>query len=116
MNDPTLIDIYPYWRRRKIYKRYMFRGECPVYCAYCASQLSYDKATVEHVVPRKGGGRDSYDNFLIACSPCNMAEGERTRRLYRGLYRHDRCIQCVEVHHKEPGDRSRCPLSKVIEG
>jgi 5-methylcytosine-specific restriction endonuclease McrA len=44
-------------------------------CQYCGSpaQLTFD-----HVVPRRLGGRTSWENVATACAPCNMRKGGRT--------------------------------------
>ena len=44
-------------------------------CQYCGSphQLTFD-----HVVPRRLGGRTSWENVATACAPCNLRKGGRT--------------------------------------
>ena len=44
-------------------------------CQYCGSpkQLTFD-----HVVPRRLGGKTSWENIVTACAPCNMKKGGRT--------------------------------------
>ena len=44
-------------------------------CQYCGSphQLTFD-----HVIPRRLGGRTSWENVATACAPCNMKKGGRT--------------------------------------
>ena len=44
-------------------------------CQYCGSphQLTFD-----HIVPRRLGGRTSWENVATACAPCNMKKGGRT--------------------------------------
>jgi 5-methylcytosine-specific restriction endonuclease McrA len=46
-------------------------------CQYCGSphQLTFD-----HVVPRRLGGRTSWENVATACAPCNLKKGGRTPR------------------------------------
>jgi len=46
-------------------------------CQYCGSpqQLTFD-----HVIPRRLGGRTSWENVATACAPCNMRKGGRTHR------------------------------------
>ena len=34
--------------------------------------------TFDHVVPRRLGGRTSWENIATACAPCNMKKGGRT--------------------------------------
>lgn len=44
-------------------------------CQYCGSpqQLTFD-----HVVPRRLGGRTTWENVATACAPCNLRKGGRT--------------------------------------
>lgn len=44
-------------------------------CQYCGSErdLTYD-----HVIPRRAGGRTTWENIATACAPCNMKKGGRT--------------------------------------
>ena len=36
--------------------------------------------TIDHVVPRSKGGRDSWANLVLACDKCNVKKGDRTPR------------------------------------
>ena len=44
-------------------------------CQYCGSP---HHLTFDHVVPRRLGGKTSWENILTACAPCNMKKGGRT--------------------------------------
>lgn len=44
-------------------------------CQYCGNR---DKLTIDHVMPRSRGGRDSWENLVTACVPCNNRKGSRT--------------------------------------
>ena len=44
-------------------------------CQYCGSE---QQLTFDHVVPRRLGGRTTWENILTACAPCNMKKGGRT--------------------------------------
>lgn len=53
-------------------------------CAYCGF-LGYennayirDSLTIDHVVPRKLGGKTSFLNCVTACRPCNHKKGAKT--------------------------------------
>lgn len=58
--------------RRNIHAR--DRGRCH----YCGKRVSNADITVDHVVPRSLGGRDTWDNLVTACVPCNSRKGGRT--------------------------------------
>ncbi len=46
-------------------------------CQYCGNPKNL---TFDHVVPRRLGGRTSWENVVAACSPCNLRKGGRTPR------------------------------------
>ncbi len=63
----------PYHRivlsRRNVMKRDAHR------CQYCGSRSDL---TLDHVMPRSRGGRDSWENLVTACNKCNVRKGNRT--------------------------------------
>jgi len=44
-------------------------------CQYCGAR---DKLTIDHVFPRSRGGKDTWENLVTACIPCNTRKGNRT--------------------------------------
>jgi 5-methylcytosine-specific restriction endonuclease McrA len=47
-------------------------------CQYCNKRLHRDEATYDHVVPKRAGGRTTWENIALACRPCNQRKGGRT--------------------------------------
>lgn len=45
-------------------------------CQYCGNTSA--EMTVDHVIPRKKGGRDIWENLVSACLKCNNKKGDRT--------------------------------------
>jgi 5-methylcytosine-specific restriction endonuclease McrA len=45
-------------------------------CQYCG--LRTRDLTLDHVIPRSKGGRDSWENLVSACKTCNHRKGQRT--------------------------------------
>lgn len=45
-------------------------------CQYCGQR--YPLLTIDHVIPRRLGGRHSWDNLVAACPACNHRKGGRT--------------------------------------
>ncbi|WAB80380.1 HNH endonuclease [Microcella daejeonensis] len=43
-------------------------------CAYCDGHAS----TIDHVMPRSRGGRDSWENLVACCLRCNNIKSDRT--------------------------------------
>jgi hypothetical protein len=47
-------------------------------CQYCRAKVVGRKATIDHVKPQCQGGKDTYENCVCACIPCNNQKGGRT--------------------------------------
>jgi len=62
---------YPAFTRFNLFLRDKFA------CQYCGSTRDL---TFDHVVPRRAGGRTTWENVATACSPCNLKKGGRTPR------------------------------------
>ena len=44
-------------------------------CQYCSSKSKL--LTIDHIVPKDKGGRDSWENLVAACVPCNTKKGNK---------------------------------------
>lgn len=58
----------PAWSRRGVLHRDGRR------CGYCPAQAT----TVDHVIPRSQGGRNTWLNTIAACYACNQRKADRT--------------------------------------
>lgn len=58
--------------RRNIFERDKNR------CQYCGKRLARPDLTIDHVIPQSKGGRDTWENLVLACVPCNVRKGNRT--------------------------------------
>jgi 5-methylcytosine-specific restriction endonuclease McrA len=45
-------------------------------CQYCGQRTL--NLTIDHVIPRRLGGRHTWQNLVAACPPCNHRKGGRT--------------------------------------
>jgi 5-methylcytosine-specific restriction endonuclease McrA len=69
------------WSKRGILRRDSYT------CIYCGLQpgqskngrlLSREDFTVDHIIPRSRGGRNTWGNTACACYTCNQRKGSRT--------------------------------------
>jgi 5-methylcytosine-specific restriction endonuclease McrA len=44
-------------------------------CGYCGSKKDL---TIDHVIPRSKGGKNTWENLVTCCSKCNLKKGNRT--------------------------------------
>lgn len=47
-------------------------------CQYCSCPLNGKNLTIDHVMPRSRGGKDTWENVVLACNTCNVRKGNRT--------------------------------------
>lgn len=40
-------------------------------CHWCSCPLTFEAATVDHVIPLARGGLNNMNNYVLACQPCN---------------------------------------------
>jgi 5-methylcytosine-specific restriction endonuclease McrA len=43
-------------------------------CAYCSSK---ENLTLDHIIPRSRGGKNTWENLVTACFTCNHKKGDR---------------------------------------
>jgi 5-methylcytosine-specific restriction endonuclease McrA len=48
-------------------------------CQYCSKKFPAQLLTQDHVVPRKFGGKTSWENIVSACGPCNHKRGHNIK-------------------------------------
>ena len=47
-------------------------------CAYCGEVFEPYKLTIDHVLPKSMGGKNTWVNCVTSCKPCNHRKGNRT--------------------------------------
>jgi len=55
--------------RRNVMRRDSFE------CQYCGKKSDL---TIDHILPRSRGGKDTWENLTTACEKCNVKKGNRT--------------------------------------
>lgn len=55
--------------RLRVYKRDNFE------CVYCGSG---NNLTLDHVIPKSRGGKNTWDNLVTSCFKCNLKKGNKT--------------------------------------
>ena len=58
-------DLKDFYSKENVWKR--DKG----ICQYCSKKVTKDEFTVDHVIPKKKGGKGTWDNMVTACFPCN---------------------------------------------
>lgn len=77
---PSVIKLARYvrfpFRMVEISRRNVLKRDANT-CQYCGSR---NNLTVDHIIPRSRGGKDTWDNLVTACVSCNNKKGNRTPR------------------------------------
>ena len=75
---PSIIRLFQYvqipYKKVNLSRQNIFKRD-GMKCVYCGSK---DNLTLDHVVPKSGGGRDTWDNLVTACQKCNSRKGSMT--------------------------------------
>lgn len=48
-------------------------------CQYCGKRFSAKSLTIDHVLPKKNGGKHSWTNSVSACKPCNAKKSHHMK-------------------------------------
>ncbi|WP_288074801.1 HNH endonuclease [Pseudomonas sp.] len=64
-------------KRRAIYER---DGHA---CQYCGYPVTEKTRTLDHLIPRSGGGRHGVANLITACVSCNSSKGTKSLDRFR---------------------------------
>lgn len=47
-------------------------------CQYCAKHFHTSLLTLDHIIPRSKGGRETWDNLCACCSACNKKKADNS--------------------------------------
>lgn len=47
-------------------------------CGYCAQHFENRFLTIDHIMPKSRGGKNTWTNTVSACKPCNARKSDRT--------------------------------------
>lgn len=60
----------PKFSKHNVYLRDLYT------CQYCLDVFPRAELTLDHVVPRKHGGKTHWENIVASCGPCNNKKGD----------------------------------------
>lgn len=62
------------WRIPTVSRKEIFRRD-KYQCQYCSNRKDL---TIDHIIPRSKGGKNTWDNLVTACQACNSRKGNYT--------------------------------------
>ena len=51
-------------------------------CLYCGESITWEESELDHIVPRKNGGSNRFENLAAVCTNCNRRKSGRPFGLY----------------------------------
>ena len=60
------------YSRKKVFERDQY------VCQYCKIKVSQKTATIDHVIPKSKGGKNTWTNTVTSCDACNSKKGSKT--------------------------------------
>jgi len=80
MDHPSVIRMkYPVNRSlgKTIFSKKLVMRRDNYSCAYCGKKLKNNDLTIDHILPKSLGGKNTFLNCVTACFPCNSRKGNR---------------------------------------
>lgn len=59
------------WTKQNVFIRDDYK------CQYCGTDVSRKGATIDHVIPKAKGGKNTFINTVCACKTCNNWKGDK---------------------------------------
>jgi 5-methylcytosine-specific restriction endonuclease McrA len=47
-------------------------------CQYCGKEQDGKLMTIDHILPKSRGGKNTWENLVVACKKCNQRKGNKT--------------------------------------
>jgi hypothetical protein len=71
-NHNRLHDWKRYFNRNVVFLRDEYS------CQYCGKKVHHRDLTIDHVVPKYAGGKNTWSNCVSCCRSCNQKKGSKT--------------------------------------
>ncbi len=84
-------------KQRKAEIKRIVLGKTDGVCARCGRPIPFEKATIEHFVPKYRGGTDDERNLLPLCKNCNKQKGSRIVAVEE-YYPYLNCVFCASAN------------------
>mmetsp|Transcript_24957 Transcript_24957/g.41594 ORF Transcript_24957/g.41594 Transcript_24957/m.41594 type:complete len:100 (+) Transcript_24957:841-1140(+) len=55
-------------------------------CQVCNTKVHRHNFHAAHIIARANGGKDSVDNLIVSCAPCNLSMGTQSLTEYKDKY------------------------------
>ena len=73
--------VYTQQHRVALTRENIFKRDCHS-CVYCGYEEKNENLTLDHVIPKSKGGKNTWDNLVTACRWCNGEKGDLSLEEY----------------------------------
>lgn len=107
---PSVIVLkeFKYFKKHAKWSKFNVKLRDEFHCQYCGKRGSNRSLTIDHVIPKKYGGKHSWTNSVTACKPCNNTKGHKKgivpiRKPYRPTYHElaKKMLSYKEIRHPD---------------
>lgn len=63
------------WKHEYVFIKESLILDYGLECYICQKTFEAKRLTIDHVIPLDKGGEDVYENYRLACGPCNLDKG-----------------------------------------
>lgn len=80
MQLPAILKMKYYVHRKfgkVVFSRLNVLKRDKYHCQYCQKSMTASEAEIDHVLPKRLGGKSSFENCVAACRGCNGRKGSR---------------------------------------
>lgn len=92
-------------RKKPIDKRAILFAECGGKCPICGREMSLNNPralnsymTIDHIIPKSQGGRNTLDNYMAMCRKCNMKKADSKATKYQLEYKEEHNLERWRVN------------------
>lgn len=71
-------------------------------CQYCMKVFPESRLTMDHVLPRKHGGKTTWANIASSCGPCNLRKGSNKKIVPKVMPRRPTYYELLAIRKEYP--------------
>lgn len=78
LREPIKRSTFNFYEKLISFNKYSLAKRDNNECQYCGKKLLFNEITIDHIIPRSRGGKNSFLNCVVSCMPCNNRKDSKT--------------------------------------